>query len=265
LLSTLPAGAIINSATLDLYTWVEAYGGGQSVDVYKLSRTNWLEGIGNPNVDGSSNWTTYDETLAIGMIENGTGTLKTNPTSLRSAYTYSAGSGGGVKILTGGTFTVTLNPGVTGVATSSAWSVTDDPKALISGVNVIEVTGSGGGGIEIYLYPDLAWTTPGGDYVIVDPAFATAIMPAEGNWITWDITAIVKDAQLLSIPVELLIMYQAGADADAYIYGRTYATNPALVPKLTIDYTGGGPPPPYQSPPCIIDFKGILDCIKLVQ
>jgi len=40
--------------------------------------------------------------------------------------------------------------------------------------------------------------------------------------------------------------------------------------KITEDVTyptfkGSTPPvPPYQSPPCIIDFKGILDCIKLV-
>jgi hypothetical protein len=210
LLSTLPAGATINSATLGLYISVLGFGvSGQSIDACKLTRTNWIEGVGTGSASiSSSNWLTYDEALAIGTIENGTGTLVTNPTSLRSAYTGSVTNG--VRIATGGTFTVTLNPGVTGVATSNAWSVTDDPKALVSGVNVIEVTGSGGGGIDIYLYPDLAWTVPGGDYVEVAPAKASAIMPAALNWITWDITDIVKDAQLLSIPVELLVKYQDG-------------------------------------------------------
>jgi len=71
----------------------------------------------------------------------------------------------------------------------------------------------------------------------------------------------------------------SGIDATVYIVDVSTPATPSLSGSISgagspnfLGYVGtvltgsfpGPTPTPYQSPPCIIDFKGILDCIKLV-
>jgi hypothetical protein len=82
------------------------------------------------------------------------------------------------------------------------------------------------------------WTTAGGDYVTSSPAGGSKVMPASFGWVSWDILAIVQDAQTNGIAVELLLKDGTeSGDALGEFHSKEYTSDTSLRPKLVIEYT----------------------------
>lgn len=91
------------------------------------------------------------------------------------------------------------------------------------------------------------WTTPGGDYVTVDPIGGSLVFPSGSSaWRAWNVLAIVQDAYDGSNPAEFLLRFAIEhlESGDSYLSFRSkeYATDPDLQPKLVIDYSPAPPP-----------------------
>ncbi|MEM3018316.1 MAG: DNRLRE domain-containing protein, partial [Candidatus Bathyarchaeia archaeon] len=84
------------------------------------------------------------------------------------------------------------------------------------------------------------WTTAGGVWTAED--FASSIVPPSAEqWMSWDVTGIVKDWIEDGQPNYGFIVRDqndgvASTDASARFYMREYVTEPALRPVLEIEY-----------------------------
>lgn len=91
-----------------------------------------------------------------------------------------------------------------------------------------------------------AWSSPGGDYVTVNPAGGSQVMPASYSWINTDVMDIVENAYSLEIPAEFLIKFlqeNLGVDDYSSVYFRSrdhYPYEPEICPKLILKI--GSPP-----------------------
>lgn len=85
------------------------------------------------------------------------------------------------------------------------------------------------------------WSVAGGDYVTSNPAGASSVVPAGYGWMTWDVAALVQEANDASAALELIIRFLNEAQGSNYsamrFYSAEYTTNPSLQPKLDIVYT----------------------------
>lgn len=81
----------------------------------------------------------------------------------------------------------------------------------------------------------LAWTTPGGDYTTTDQA--TATVPATGNWMTWNVSALVAWARANGGELDLLIRDPLTASNHQGQFESMESGTVANRPKLTIAYT----------------------------
>lgn len=82
------------------------------------------------------------------------------------------------------------------------------------------------------------WATPGGDYVIINPVGGSTVVPAAPLvWMEWDVLAIVQDAFLLGIPVEILVRFAlenvVGLGSTVYLAARESDIDPQLVITYT--------------------------------
>lgn len=85
------------------------------------------------------------------------------------------------------------------------------------------------------------WTDPGGDYDSTVSASSDA-PGAVNTWVDWDLTALTQSWADGSITNNGLLLkqdaeYPAGSDAKSF-YSSEFATDAALRPKLTIEWTG---------------------------
>jgi len=87
-----------------------------------------------------------------------------------------------------------------------------------------------------------AWSTAGGDFTATGKASAT--VPAAGNWINFDVTTIVTDAQANHSEIAIFIIKDASEDSGAsdlgcYYRSAWYGADTSLRPKLVITYASG--------------------------
>lgn len=85
------------------------------------------------------------------------------------------------------------------------------------------------------------WTVAGGDYVIADPVGGSTTFPADFDWMTWDVLAIVQDAYDSSIAAEFLVKFEtedlSSNYSQGYFYSSNYTTDTDYCPQLVITYT----------------------------
>lgn len=85
------------------------------------------------------------------------------------------------------------------------------------------------------------WTTPGGDYALLDPPPASFTIPYTFGWIETNVIALVTHAIANSLNAHFLIKFNNETQTPLTFSvinfrSREYLTDPALRPKLTVFY-----------------------------
>jgi len=81
------------------------------------------------------------------------------------------------------------------------------------------------------------WASAGGDYTVTNGA--SAIVPADNNWMNWNVLALVQHFQSAHSEVANFLLKdgnETSGDAS-YFHSREYTTDTSLCPKLVITYT----------------------------
>lgn len=90
------------------------------------------------------------------------------------------------------------------------------------------------------------WTAAGSDYVTSSPAGGSTVFPAsEEEWISFDVLAIVQDAQDANANAEFLVKFETEGLASDYSLAQLVSNDHAHTswrPKLTIIYGGTSSP-----------------------
>ena len=94
------------------------------------------------------------------------------------------------------------------------------------------------------------WTTAGGDFVTSNPSGDSITPPASSvwGWVNFNVAAIVQDAADNGLLANFIVKF-ATENKDLFsrnnidFASKEYPTDLTLRPKLTIDYTAGGPSP----------------------
>ncbi len=131
-------------------------------------------------------------------------------------------------------------------------------------IDWLEGSGSGNVGDSCWDNYDVGkpWTTAGGDYTV--DASDPATTPNAVGWWTWDVKTLVQNAKAASQPLELLLKYEDEVtnEKDMYMRSNQYVDDPALRPKLIIDYDA---PPASHPDIASLHFFGDRNIVKVLR